>query len=207
MAQQQDPNADPLARGAGSGQSVVAGSQDTYRPKGFTSPETTPPAGALNGITAPPGTAPAETYSWGRYSGAKTPGVLAASGAGGSGQPGTPNAPKGGGFLGGAGGALGGFALGGPIGMAAGGLLGGLLGNNKPNNSPLQDIGGALYQGLPISDADWLRAGFGPGGATLATPQAQPTGLINGAIPNTLRAITGAPTLGTTPANAIMRSY
>jgi len=185
MAQQQDPNADPLARGAGSGQSVVAGSQDTYRPKGFTSPETTPPAGALNGITAPPGTAPAETYSWGRYSGAKTPGVMAATMAGGSGQPGTPNKQ-------------------GPIIGAIDALS---FANFKPNNSLAQDIGGALYQGLPISDAKWAEFGYGPGGAPLAAPQAQPTGLINGAIPNTLRAITGSPTLGTTPANAIMRSY
>jgi len=200
MAQQQDPNADPLARGQPSPQGVAAGSQDTYRPKGFTSPETTPPAGALNGITAPPGMAPAETYSWGRYSGAKTPGVLAATGAGGSGQPGVPT--KDNNIM---------QTLGDPLGKSMGGIglysfLGNALGLEK-NNSQLQDIGGALYQGLPISDADWMRAGFGPGGAPLAAPQAQPTGLINGAIPNTLRAITGSPTLGTTPANAIMRSY
>lgn len=187
MAQQQDPNADP-ARGATGQQGIVAGSQDTYRAPGFKSPNVTPPANSLSGITAAP--AP-ETFTWGKYTGAKTPGVLAASGAGGSGQPGAPNPDH-------------------PImeGLGKAALLGplGMFWNTKPNNSALQDIGGALYQGLPISDASWAAAGFGPGGATLATPatSAAPAS-FSGALQTGLRSITQAPPPNTIPMNATLR--
>jgi hypothetical protein len=92
--------------------------------------------------------------TFGKYSGALTPGIQAAMGAGGSGVPGGgDNFSMGGGIAGG--------LLGGPIGALA---LGNLF---KPNNSQIQDIAGALYQGLPITNADWQNAGFGPGGIPL----------------------------------------
>lgn len=185
MAQQQDPNADP-ARGATGQQGIVAGSQDTYRSPGFKSPTVTPPANSLSGITA----APTPT-TWGKYSGALTPGIQAAMGAGGSGQPGQPNADRP--ILEG----LGKMALLGPIGLGI---------NTKPNNSPLQDIGGALYQGLPISDASWAAAGYGPGGATLATPTAgsAPASFM-GTLQTGLRSITQAPPPNTIPINAALK--
>lgn len=180
MAQQQDPNADP-ARAATAQQGIVAGSQDTYRSPGFKSPNVTPPSNSLSGITTAP-TAPT-TVTWGKYSGASTPGVQAAMGAGGSGQPGQPNAM-------------------GPIMKAIDATS---FINFKPNNSPLQDIGGGLYQGIPISDASWMAAGYGPGGATLATPAAQPMGFTGG-LQTGLRSITQAPpSVGTIPANVALR--
>lgn len=186
MAQQQDPNSDPARTPVGE-RAIAAGSQDSYRPKGFSSPTTTPPSNTLGNVTTAPGAAQPETYTWGKYSGPKTPGVMAAAAAGGSGQPGIPNQPS-----------LGQKILGfDPLGINPI--------NFKPNNSQLQDIGGALFQGLPITDADWMRAGFGPGGATLATgAQAQPTGVLSGA-QNGLRSIVTAPGVGTMPTNAVYR--
>jgi len=174
MAQQQDPNADPAARGQTGQQGIVAGSQDSYRAKGFTSPNVTPPSNSLGSITAAPTTPAApQTTVWGKYSGALTPGIQAAMGAGGSGQPGVPNQQ----------GTL--AKLIDPLSFA----------NFKPNNSALQDVGGALFQGLPISDASWAAAGYGPGGATLATPAAPAS--FTGALQTGLRNITQAP--GTQP--------
>lgn len=45
-----------------------------------------------------------------------------------------------------------------------------LVGQLYPNQStrgktPIQDIQAALQQGIPVSDASWAQAGFGPGGA------------------------------------------
>lgn len=56
--------------------------------------------------------------------------------------------------------------LGGPLGAA--GPLPQLLGFGKKNASPLQDIAAAMAKGLPISDASWAKAGYGPGGAASA---------------------------------------
>lgn len=59
-------------------------------------------------------------------------------------------------------------AMFGPWGAAAGGALGGLAHQfSKTNNTPLQDIHQALSLGLPISDASWAQAGYGPGGTAL----------------------------------------
>ncbi len=57
-----------------------------------------------------------------------------------------------------------------------GSLLGlnGLFGKG-PNNSPMQDIRQALEAGIPVSDASWAEAGYGPGGTALSTSSA--TGL------------------------------
>jgi hypothetical protein len=88
--------------------------------------------------------------SFGKYNGALNPGIQAAMGAGGSGVPGGGN-PQYGGI---------GALLGGPAGMVLGNMF-------EKNNSPIQDIAGALYQGLPVSDASWQMAGFGPGGIAL----------------------------------------
>lgn len=41
------------------------------------------------------------------------------------------------------------------------------LGLFKKNASPLQDIAAALSLGRPVTAADWLKAGFGPGGISL----------------------------------------
>jgi len=186
MAQQQDPNADPAARGQTGQQGIVAGSQDTYRAKGFTSPTVTPPSNSLSGITAAPTTPAApETFSWGKYTGPKTPGVLAATSSGGSGQPGTPNKQ-------------------GPILGAIDALS---FANFKPNNSLAQDIGGGLYQGVPITDAMWAQYGYGPGGATLATPAATAPSPFMGALQTGLRSIVGAPAQPSSmiPPNAAVR--
>lgn len=200
MAQQNDPNADPATRGMSGQQGIVAGSQDTYRAKGFASPNVTPPSNTLSGVTAAPGAPAAPTTgTFGKWTGTYTPGILAASQAGGSGVPGGDNG----------------------INWLNTALFGGLIGSNK-NNSQLQDIAGALYQGLPVTDQNWANAGYGPGGATLATP--------SGSTPQTgLRAITAAPAavgammgpaagaafgsqqqqqpVGTIPANATLRTY
>jgi len=176
MAQQQDPNADPAARGQTGQQGIVAGSQDTYRAKGFTSPTVSTTGNSLGSITSAPMTPAAPTTAiWGKYSGAVTPGIQAAMGAGGSGQPGVPNQQ----------GTL--AKLIDPLSFA----------NFKPNNSALQDVGGALFQGLPISDASWAAAGYGPNGATLAAPSTAAPASFTGALQTGLRNITQAP--GTQP--------
>ena len=211
MAQQTDPNAPPgndTARAAsGGGGAIAAGSADTYRAPGFKSPALSTTGNNLSGITAAPGAPVAPTTTvWGKYSGALTPGIQAAMAAGGSGQPGAPNSQS--------------------FGQAAKnslldpttpfGLGGSLLGLNGlfgkgPNNSQLQDIGGALYQGLPISDADWANAGYGPGGATLAAPAAT-TGLrsvatapVTGMTSAAINAAQQKQPVGTIPTNAVLK--
>lgn len=86
--------------------------------------------------------------TFGKYTGALTPGIQAAMKAGGSGVPG-----GGGGF---------GLPETGLLGLS---LLPSIFGAG--NNSQIQDIAGALYQGKPLTDANWANAGFGPGGIAL----------------------------------------
>lgn len=180
MAQQQDPSAQ--YRNTEGAKGIAAGSQDTYRSPGFRSPNVSTTGNSVSAITTAPAATPAApaTVSWGKYSGPSTPGIAAAMGAGGSGQPGQPNSQS-----------FGQAAKNslldpttpfGPLGSMLG--LNGLFGKG-PNNSQLQDIGGALYQGLPISDADWARAGYTPGGAALLQPGT-----------SGLRSITAAPVVG-----------
>ncbi len=67
-------------------------------------------------------------------------------------------------------------------GITAGALLTGGLGSHlfgENNSTALQDIARAQAQGLPISDASWAQAGYGPGGSALnggASPTAGATG-------------------------------
>jgi hypothetical protein len=44
----------------------------------------------------------------------------------------------------------------------------------RKNNSPMQDIQQAVKAGVPITDAQWAAAGFGPGGAALKKPATAP---------------------------------
>jgi hypothetical protein len=179
MAQQTDPNApqgnDTARAASGGGGAIAAGSADSYRAPGFKSPALSTTGNSLSGIAAAPGgSAPLPTQgTFGKWTGAYTPGILAATQAGGTGVPGGSDNYSG-----------------------IGGALGGLFGGNlfKQNNSQLQDIGGALYQGLPITDADWANAGYGPGGATLAA--AAPTTGVRG--------ISTAPA-NTIPTNAVLK--
>jgi hypothetical protein len=133
-----------------------------------------PGAGGPNGQPATPAAAAAPTSGvWGKWSGAYTPGIQAAIASGGSGQPGMPNKNSGINKA---------LLFGGdPIGSSLGGIgLSGFLGNAlglEPNNSQLQDIGGALFQGGPVTDANWANAGYGPGGAALT---AQPPATLGG---------------------------
>lgn len=89
-----------------------------------------------------------------------TPGMLAAQAAG----PHSKNP-----LTSGVGGVISG--LGSPLGAA--GPLGQLLGGKK-NAKPLQDIAAAMAKGIPISDAAWAKAGYGPGGAGPGGPAAGP---------------------------------
>lgn len=122
-------------------------------------------ASLLSG-TAGPGVAPGGSAGG---AGGATPGILAAMGV--QLQPGreigsTPGISSAG--IGSTAGGLLGSAIMPGVGTLLGSAAGGLLGNLfKTNNSPLQDIKQALERGLPVSDAAWARAGYGPGGTQL----------------------------------------
>lgn len=72
----------------------------------------------------------------------------------------------------------------GMIGAAVGGLGGELMfGHLDHGRDYIKDIADAAQHGLPISDADWLKAGYGPGGAAMGAAGAS-AGAGAGGAPN-----------------------